>query len=101
MRHLSGYALHGPDLRGVRPYQVIGLVWLANVVGAGILIVDYLWVLPFPEGLSTESIQRGNVLLGSASAGSCSGSSERRERIARWTGRSAGWRRTRRSASSP
>jgi adenylate cyclase len=69
MRHLpnfghSGYALHGPDLRGVRPHQVIGLVWLANVIGAGILIVDYLWVLPFPEGLSTASIQRGNVILG-------------------------------------
>ena len=64
MRHLHGYGLHGPDLRGVRPYQVIGLVWLANVIGAGILIVDYLWVLPFPEQVSTASVQRGNVLLG-------------------------------------
>lgn len=70
MRHLPafghGYGLHGPDLRGVRPYQVIGLVWAANVVGAGILIVDYLWVLPFPDAISTASVQRGNVLLGLA-----------------------------------
>ena len=34
------HGLHGPDIRGVRPYQVIGLVWFANVVGSGILIVE-------------------------------------------------------------
>jgi adenylate cyclase len=58
------HGLHGPDIRGVRPLQVIVLVWAANVVGAAILIVDYLVVLPFPEDVSTYSIQRGNVILG-------------------------------------
>ncbi|HEX4190269.1 MAG TPA: adenylate/guanylate cyclase domain-containing protein [Marmoricola sp.] len=56
--------LHGPDLRGVRPFQVIALVWAANVVGAATLIVDYLVVLPFPDRYSTGSIVRGNVILG-------------------------------------
>ncbi len=65
MRSLHGmHGLHGPDIRGVRPYQVIGLVWLANLIGAGILIVDYLVVLPFPERFSTPEIERGNVVLG-------------------------------------
>src|SRR5690349_12975570 len=68
MRHLPlfehGYGLHGPDIRGVRPYQVIGLVWFANFVGAMVLIVDYLVVLPFPEEVSTPAIERGNVVLG-------------------------------------
>ena len=69
MRHLYAYGLHGPDIRGVRPYQVIGLVWLANVIGAAILIIDYLVVLPFPEDVSTASIERGNVILGLALVG--------------------------------
>lgn len=70
MRGLHGmHGLHGPDIRGVRPYQVIGLVWLANLIGAGILIVDYLVVLPFPAEYSTAEIERGNVLLGLALVG--------------------------------
>ncbi|MFL6062671.1 MAG: adenylate/guanylate cyclase domain-containing protein [Marmoricola sp.] len=65
MRGIHGmHGLHGPDIRGVRPYQVIGLVWFANVVGSGILIVDYLVVLPFSPEVSTPSIERGNVILG-------------------------------------
>jgi adenylate cyclase len=58
------HGLHGPDIRGVRPYEVIGLVWFANLVGAVILIVDYLVVLPFPADVSTPAIERGNVILG-------------------------------------
>jgi adenylate cyclase len=58
------HGLHGPDIRGVRPYQVIGLVWAANVFGSAVLMVDYLLVLPFPANVSTSAIERGNVLLG-------------------------------------
>lgn len=58
------YGMHSPDIRGVRPYQVIALVWAANFAGAAILMVDYLVVLPFPEAYSTASIVRGNVVLG-------------------------------------
>ncbi|MCZ4500193.1 MAG: hypothetical protein JWQ74_2748 [Marmoricola sp.] len=65
MRYLSGmHGIHGPDIRGVRPYEVIGLVWFANLVGAVVLIVDYLVVLPFPDNVSTSSIERGNIVLG-------------------------------------
>ena len=56
--------LHGPDVRGVRPWQVILLVWAANLVGAAILMVDYLVVLPFPEDAATPAVVRGNVVLG-------------------------------------
>jgi adenylate cyclase len=58
------HGLHGPNIRGVRPFQVIALVWFANVVGAGSLMVDYLVVLPFPDSVSTPSVVRGNVILG-------------------------------------
>lgn len=63
------HGIHGPDIRGVRPYQVIGLVWFANLVGAVVLIVDYLVVLPFPDEVSTPEIVRGNVILGLALVG--------------------------------
>ncbi|MET3960850.1 adenylate cyclase [Marmoricola sp. OAE513] len=63
------HGLHGPDLRGVRPFEVIGLVWAANVIGAAILIVDYLVVLPFPDDVSTPEVVRGNVFLGFALVG--------------------------------
>lgn len=56
--------IHGPDIRGVRPYQVIALVWFANLVGAGVLILDYLVVLPFSAEVSTPDIQQDNVVLG-------------------------------------
>jgi len=70
MRGLNGmHGLHGPDIRGVHPYEVIGLVWFANFVGAVVLIVDYLVVLPFPAEVSTAEIERGNVLLGLALVG--------------------------------
>ncbi|MCW2785762.1 MAG: hypothetical protein JWP74_2279 [Marmoricola sp.] len=62
----GGHGMHGPDIRGVRPYQVIGLVWFANVVGAAVLMINYLVVIPFPPRESTSSIIRGNVLLGLA-----------------------------------
>lgn len=58
------HGIHGPDIRGVRPYQVIALVWFANFVGAVILFVDYLVVLPFPAEVSTPAVERGNVILG-------------------------------------
>ncbi|MGO4255403.1 adenylate/guanylate cyclase domain-containing protein [Marmoricola sp. RAF53] len=58
------HGMHGPDVRGVRPWQVILLVWAANLIGAAILMVDYLVVLPFPADVSTPDVVRGNVLLG-------------------------------------
>ncbi|RNL80129.1 adenylate/guanylate cyclase domain-containing protein [Nocardioides marmorisolisilvae] len=64
MRHLTAYGLHGPDIRGVRPYQVIGLVWFANFIGAMVLFVDYLVVLPFPAKYATHDIVFPNVVLG-------------------------------------
>ncbi|MFL6157502.1 MAG: hypothetical protein ACJ72D_15520, partial [Marmoricola sp.] len=64
MRHFSAYGLHGTDIRGVRPYQVIGLVWFANFVGAIVLFIDYLVVLPFPAKYSTHDIVAPNIVLG-------------------------------------
>jgi adenylate cyclase len=55
--------MHGA-MKGVRPHHVIALVWLANVVGAGILLVEYLVVLPFPPEASTSSVRNANVVLG-------------------------------------
>ncbi|MCX6396368.1 MAG: adenylate/guanylate cyclase domain-containing protein [Propionibacteriales bacterium] len=60
------HGIHGPDIRGVRPYQVIGLIWFANLVGATTLMVDYLLVLPFPDAVSTPAIERSNIVLGVA-----------------------------------
>ncbi|RZI88116.1 MAG: adenylate/guanylate cyclase domain-containing protein, partial [Microbacterium sp.] len=60
------HGIHGPDIRGVRPYQVILLVWFANLVGATTLMVDYLLVLPFPDDVSTPDVERTNILLGLA-----------------------------------
>ncbi|MCW2856706.1 MAG: hypothetical protein JWR52_2321 [Marmoricola sp.] len=100
----GGHGLHGPDIRGVRPYQVIGLVWFANVVGAAVLMVEYLVVFPFPPNESTPSIVRGNVVLGLICVGVSwifVGAVAAPGRTGRWTGRCGGCRRTRRSASSP
>lgn len=55
--------MHG-GLKAVTPLHVLGLVWLANVLGALILLVEYLVVLPFPDNVSTSGIVRGNVVLG-------------------------------------
>ena len=51
-------------MKAVTPLHVLGLVWLANVLGAVILLVEYLVVLPFPDRVSTTGIVRGNVTLG-------------------------------------
>jgi adenylate cyclase len=53
-----------PGLKAVTPLHVLGLVWLANVIGALVLLVEYLVVLPFPDEFSTHSIVRDNVVLG-------------------------------------
>ncbi len=50
-------------MRGVRPRHVIAAIWLANTVGALILIVEYLVVLPFPEVASTAAVTRANIEL--------------------------------------
>lgn len=61
-----GHGLHGSRIKGVRPFQVIGLVWFANLIGAATLMADYLLVFPFPDRYETAEIQRGNILLGVA-----------------------------------
>jgi adenylate cyclase len=53
-----------PGLKAVSPLHAIALVWVANVVGAAVLLVEYLVVLPFPDSVSTPDIVRGNVVLG-------------------------------------
>jgi len=55
--------MHG-GLKAVTPLHALALVWLANVVGAVVLLVEYLVVLPFPDAVSTHAIVRDNVLLG-------------------------------------
>ena len=53
-----------PGLKAVTPLHVLGLVWVANVIGALTLLVEYLVVLPFPDQYSTHAIVRDNVVLG-------------------------------------
>jgi adenylate cyclase len=53
-----------PGLKAVTPLHALALVWVANVVGAVVLLVEYLVVLPFPGSVSTTQIVRGNVVLG-------------------------------------
>ena len=53
-----------PGLKAVTPLHVLALTWLANVVGAAVLLVEYLVVLPFPDEVSTPEIVRDNVLVG-------------------------------------
>lgn len=53
-----------PGLKAVTPLHVLALVWFANVIGAAVLLVEYLVVLPFPDAVSTDAIVRDNVVLG-------------------------------------
>jgi adenylate cyclase len=53
-------------LEGVHPRDVVGLVWLANVIGAGVLFVEYLVVLPLPEEARHGDVTRANITLGIA-----------------------------------
>jgi adenylate cyclase len=53
-----------PGLKAVTPLHAIALVWVANLVGAVVLLAEYLVVLPFPDAVSTPEIVRGNVILG-------------------------------------
>ena len=53
--------MHG-GLKAVTPLHALALVWLANVFGAVVLLVEYLVVLPFPDAVSTHEIVRDNVL---------------------------------------
>jgi adenylate cyclase len=53
-------------LKGVRPHHVIADVWLANLVGASILLAEYLLVLPFPER-DLPGVTRDNVVLAAVS----------------------------------
>ena len=55
--------MHG-GLKAVTPLHALALVWLANVVGAVVLLVEYLVVLPFPPEVSTHAIVRDNVVVG-------------------------------------
>jgi adenylate cyclase len=51
-------------LKAVTPLHALAQVWLANVVGAFVLLVEYLVVLPFPPAVSTHEIVRDNVVVG-------------------------------------
>ena len=55
--------MHG-GLKAVTPLHVLALVWVANVIGAVVLLVEYLVVLPFPDEVSTTEIVRDNVVIG-------------------------------------
>jgi adenylate cyclase len=55
-----------PGLKAVTPLHVLGLVWVANVIGALTLLVEYLLVLPFPDAYATDEIVRDNVVVGVA-----------------------------------
>ena len=55
--------MHG-GLKAVTPVHLLAQVWLANVLGAVVLLVEYLVVLPFPDAVSTPEIVRDNVVLG-------------------------------------
>ncbi len=51
-------------VKGVRPWHVVADIWLANVVGVSILMVEYLFVLPLPEEANAAGVTRDNVTLG-------------------------------------
>ncbi|MGY2875811.1 adenylate cyclase [Marmoricola sp. URHA0025 HA25] len=51
-------------LKAVTTLHTLALVWLANVLGAAVLLVEYLVVLPFPDRYSTSAIVRDNVVVG-------------------------------------
>jgi adenylate cyclase len=55
--------MHG-GLKAVTPIHVLAQVWFANLVGAMVLLVEYLVVLPFPDDVSTPEIVRDNVVVG-------------------------------------
>lgn len=50
-------------LRGIRPRHVIAVVWLANTIGASLLLVEYLVVLPFPDAASQPGVRQANLVL--------------------------------------
>lgn len=55
MRHL---------VKGIRPWHVVADVWLANVIGAGLLFAEYLFVLPLPPEAMKADVTRDNIILG-------------------------------------
>jgi len=50
-------------VKGVRPWHVVGLVWLANCVGVSVLMVQYLFVFPLPPEATTPEVTRNNIVL--------------------------------------
>jgi adenylate cyclase len=52
------------SVQGVHPRHVVGLVWLANVIGAGVLLAEYLVVLPLPPEARHADVTRANLTLG-------------------------------------
>ena len=77
-------------VKGVRPWHVVAVVYVANVVGTALLFVEYLLVLPLPEEAQVASVTRDNVVLGivctRGQLGSSSPGTRRHARIARSTG---------------
>ncbi|TXL60680.1 adenylate/guanylate cyclase domain-containing protein [Aeromicrobium terrae] len=50
-------------VEGVRPWHVLLDTWVANVVGATILLVEYLFVVPLPPEATTSDVTRDNLVL--------------------------------------
>ncbi|MGH3457693.1 adenylate/guanylate cyclase domain-containing protein [Aeromicrobium sp.] len=51
-------------VKGVRPWRVVADVWLANLVGTSLLMVQYLFVFPLPPAATGDDVTRDNVVLG-------------------------------------
>ncbi|MGI9085837.1 MAG: adenylate/guanylate cyclase domain-containing protein [Aeromicrobium sp.] len=51
-------------VKGVKPWHVVADIWLANVIGTGLLFVEYLFVLPLPEEARAAGVTRDNMILG-------------------------------------
>ncbi len=50
-----------PSLRGVRPHHVIADIWLANTIGVAVLMIQFLYVLPFPKVVDDPGVKSDNV----------------------------------------
>jgi len=59
-----GRSVMQTGIKGVRPRHVIAQVWLANGIGAALLLAEYVVTLPFPDRLSTPAIVHGNIVIG-------------------------------------
>ena len=52
------------SLRGVRPRHVIAAIWLANTIGVAVLMVQFVYVLPFPKVVENPGVRHDNIAFG-------------------------------------